>query len=129
MSIVLLIIAMLKFDKIVTDIGPHNIGVYHRNICIFDCHGLQKVTHIMNIHNWYNRLLINLQKYISVDYIDYINIIDKLKILFNNKNINEAIILITKEIFDVVYTKYNSVLSDKKLSIINNKVNILANTH
>ena len=69
MSIALLIISMLKFDKIVTDIGPHNIGIYHRNICIFDCHGLQKVTYIMNIDNWYNRLLINLEKYISVIHV------------------------------------------------------------
>jgi hypothetical protein len=128
MSVSLLIIAMLKYNKIVTDIGPHNIGVYHRNISIFDCHGLQKVTHIMNIANWYTRLLINLEKYISVDYIDSINIIDKLETLFINKNINEAIEIISKEIFDVVYRKYSCVLSNKKLSIINDKVGILGDT-
>jgi hypothetical protein len=129
MSISLLIIAMLKFDKIVTDIGPHNIGVYHRNISIFDCHGLQKVSYIMNMENWYTRLLINLQKYINVDYIDSVSIIDKLETLFINKNIKGAIEIISKDIFDVVYRKYNHILSKKKLSIINYKVGTLGDTH
>lgn len=128
LSITLLIIAMLKFDKIVTDIGPHNIGVYHRNISIFDCHGLQKVSNIMHMDNWHTRLLINLQKYINFDDLNNdINLIDRLEDLLINKNINGAIELLSKDIFDPLYRKYNSILSDKKRSIINEKLKKLIN--
>ena len=129
LSITLLIIAMLKFDKIVTDIGPHNIGVYHRNISIFDCHGLQKVSNIMHMDKWYTRLLINLQKYINIKYLDSVDLIDRLETLFINKNINDAIQLLSKEIFDPLYRKFNHLLSEKKKKIINDKLSLLGAVH
>ena len=117
MSILLLVIIMLLKNRIVTDIGPHNIGVYHRNIGIFDCHGLQKIDLTIN---WYSRLLINLNRYLN-----HFNNTCNLTEIFESNDINKIVEKLSRDIFDPIYRNHYNLLSDKKKYIINKKLSII----
>lgn len=116
MSIILMIIAMLLKNKIVTDIGPHNIGIYHRNIGIFDCHGLQRIDFNTT---WYTRLVINLERYVSHYYKG------NLTEIFLTNDINLIVKTLSRELFDPLYREHYKHLSDKKREIIDSKLEII----
>ena len=117
MSVILLIIAMILKDRIVTDIGPHNMGVYHRNIGIFDCHGLHKID---REKNWYSRLVVNLERYVNFYYKK------ELTSLFATNDINLIITTLSRDLFDPLYRDYHAKLSLKKQFIINNKLLLIS---
>ncbi len=111
LHVILLVIIMLLRGKIVTDISFNNIGMYHRNVGLFDCHGLVPVSNITD----YNRISRNVFKYLD----PYTSTsIEKIESLFQDK----------KKIITYLFKIYNEIFehidfSDKKKEILAYKYN------
>jgi len=58
---------MLVNDILLTDLAPHNLGLIHHHVVVFDYHGLHRLTQDGSIKrvNWWRRLLRNLTRFIS----------------------------------------------------------------
>lgn len=116
MSIILMTIAMILKNKVVTDIGPHNMGIYHRNIGIFDCHGLHRVD-FSTI--WYNRLVVNLERYVGHYYKG------DLTAIFATNDVSIIVKSLSRDLFDPLYRDNYHKLSKKKQTIIDKKLSFI----
>ena len=117
LTVVLTIIYMFKKNKLVTDIGIHNWGLYNGNIVIFDWHGMKSIKKIDTLA----RLIKNTNKYLS-NYYSYLNVsesdIDKTLNTGNYIKIHDMF----KEIYKTLYNKYYSQLSNTQIHILNVKL-------
>jgi hypothetical protein len=57
---------MLVNDVLLTDLAPHNLGVFHKQVVVFDYHGLHRLTKEGSIKraDWWRRLARNLTRFI-----------------------------------------------------------------
>lgn len=135
MSILLMVIYMIRKNKIVTDIGTHNIGRDHANIMIYDYHGLHKIN---TKSEWWGRLAINLQRYIKPHihlYPNNFSVSSLFKVKSRSRSDSDSesesdentYLHNTAEnlylrLFKPLYDKYYNELSKKKKHIIDDKL-------
>ena len=98
LSILAMIIAMIKRNLIVTDIGPHNIGIYKNNILTFDLQGIKPFDQAD-----IGRLSKNLEKYLGYS----------VNITSNTKNL--------KNIYKKYYKTHVNSLTNKQKKILKRK--------
>lgn len=56
---------MLINDILLTDLAPHNLGLLNGHVCVFDYHGLHRMTEngVIKEANWWQRLVRNLTRF------------------------------------------------------------------
>ena len=57
---------MLVNNVLLTDLAPHNIGMIHKKVVVFDYHGLHRLTKDgeINREDWWRRLARNLTRFV-----------------------------------------------------------------
>lgn len=119
MSVVLMSIAMFKSGLIITDIGIHNIGTYHRSVYTYDCHGLLPIGSPLID---YTRMSINLSRYLKKYLpVSSSNILADITQTDNEIRIKTLI----DKYFNPLYKEYFNTLSAQKQQIIKDKITSL----
>jgi len=116
LNILLLIIAMFKNNKIATDIGANNVGVFEDGIYLFDCHGLMNDNPEVN----YFRLAKNLYRYLKSYY--YCLPEDLLNILTDKDTRIENLI---KKYFEPIYRTHINEFTHTQKEILLSKIGTL----
>ena len=116
LNILLLIIAMFKNNKIATDIGTNNIGLYENDVYLFDCHGLMTIDQELD----YFRFAKNLYRYLKSYYPCTL---EELQQILSDKD-NCIKILVTKY-FEPIYKQYAAQFNTTQQQLILNKINLL----